>query len=52
MHMGTHTTSGTDSILIVILGINPFTLKSDQLQFSFSVSHQRYIIQYGEFDNR
>ena len=27
---------------------NPFTPKSDQLQFSLSVSHQRYIIQYGE----
>ena len=25
---------------------------SDQLQFSLSVSHQRYIIQYGEFGNR
>ena len=32
--------------------INPFTPKSDQLQFSLSVSHQRYIIQYGEFGNR
>ena len=31
---------------------NPFTPKSDQLQFSLSDSHQRYIIQYGEFDNR
>ena len=31
--------------------INPFTPKSDQLQFSLSVSHQRYIIQYGEFGN-
>ena len=30
---------------------NPFTAKSDQLQFSLSVSHQRYIIQYGEFGN-
>ena len=25
---------------------------ADQLQFSLSVSHQRYIIQYGEFGNR
>ena len=25
---------------------------TDQLQFSLSVSHQRYIIQYGEFGNR
>ena len=25
--------------------------ESDQLQFSLSVSHQRYIIQYGEFGN-
>ena len=32
--------------------LNPFTPKSDQLQFSLSVSHQRYIIQYGEFGNR
>ena len=31
---------------------NPFTPKSDQLQFSLSVSHQRYIIQYGEFGKR
>ena len=29
-----------------------FTPKSDQLQFSLSVSRQRYIIQYGEFGNR
>ena len=29
-----------------------FTPKSDQLQFSLSVSYQRYIIQYGEFVNR
>ena len=28
------------------------TPKSDQLQFSLSVSNQRYIIQYGEFGNR
>ena len=27
---------------------NPFTPKSDQLQFSLSVFHKRYIIQYGE----
>ena len=27
--------------------INPFTPKSDQLQFSLSASHKRYIIQYG-----
>ena len=32
--------------------INPFTPKSDQLQFSHSVSHQRFIIQYGEFGSR
>ena len=31
---------------------SPFTPKSDQLQFFLSVSHQRYIIQYGEFGNR
>ena len=31
---------------------NPLTPKSDQLQFSLSVSHQRYIIQYGEFGSR
>ena len=35
-----------------IIGINPFTPKRDQLRFSRSVSHQRYIIQYGEFGNR
>ena len=28
--------------------INPFTPRSDQPWFSLSVSHQRYIIQYGE----
>ena len=28
--------------------VNPFTPTSDQLQFSHSVSPQRYIIQYGE----
>ena len=28
--------------------INPFTPKCDQPWFSLSVSHQRYIIQYGE----
>ena len=32
--------------------LNPFTPKGDQLQFSLSVSHQRYIIQYGECGNR
>ena len=32
--------------------VNPFTPKSDQLQFSLSVSHQRHIIQYGEFGSR
>ena len=31
---------------------NPFTPSSDQPWFSLSVSHQRYIIQYGEFGNR
>ena len=31
--------------------VNPFIPKSDQLQFSLLVSHQRYIIQYGEFGN-
>ena len=31
--------------------INPFNPRSDQLQFSLSVSHQRYIIQYGELSN-
>ena len=31
--------------------INPFTPKSDRLQFSLSVTHERYIIQYGEFGN-
>ena len=35
-----------------VLNLNPFTPKSDQLQFSLSVSHQRYIIQYGELGNR
>ena len=31
---------------------NLFTPKSDQLQFSLSVSYQKYIIQYGELGNR
>ena len=29
-----------------------FARKSDQLQFSLSVCHQKYTIQYGEFGNR
>ena len=32
--------------------VNPFTPMNDQLQFSPSVFHQRYIIQYGEFGSR
>ena len=36
------------SLLKVSLLINPFTPKSDQLEFSLSASQQRYIIQYGE----
>lgn len=28
--------------------MNPFTSKSDQLQFLLQVTHQSYIIQYGE----
>ena len=36
----------------ILDGLYLFTPKSDQLQFSLSVSHQRYIIQYGEFGNR
>ena len=43
--------TGTDVIngyLVDNRDSNPFTPKSDQLQFSLSVSHQRYIIQYGE----
>ena len=37
--------------LLVWVVFNPFTSKSDQLQFSLSVTHQRYIIQYGELDS-
>ena len=33
-------------------GWTVWLLKSDQLQFSLSVSQQKYIIQYGEFVNR
>ena len=36
----------------ILESFNPFTLKSDRLQFSLSVSHQRYIIQYEEFGNQ
>ena len=39
-------------ILIRVSQFYLFNPRSDQLQFSLSVSHQRHIIQYGEFDNR
>ena len=44
----------SSAILVNIIApkvFNPFTPKSDQLQCSLSVSHQRYIMQYGEFGN-
>ena len=39
-------------IFNIIVASNRFTPKSDQLQFSLSFSHQRYIVQCGEFGNR
>ena len=41
------TFNAVDLWITFTLAFNPFTPKS-QLQFSLSVSHQRYIIQYGE----
>ena len=52
-HTYTHThTQPARSNYAAVSSLYPFTPKSDQLQFSLPVPHQRYITQYGEFGNR